>query len=327
MKKNVFPREIWLADLKENKNANGVLLKDTHPVLILNDYKTLGKQDLIQVAPVTSNTERLLRSHLELNGYGLDKDSKVLFEQVTTLHRDQIIMKLGKVEDVETNKAIDAMIKKVILVDSESQLNLDNVISTFNMQLQEKAELEKLNNIMKDIRDNYFSKDYKNVEELCNKLVEATKKTNIPRARKNNFLFNAYYMIAMSNYNVKNINESIENIEKSLKYINDVDDKHNYANAMWCLGNCFAEVDREFEASKVFEQLSKYYKNNNLQKERYVCVFNIAFCNRNFNKMNKIINMIENHKDNVWYGEADKMYVLEDLKSEVKRLGDKLNIR
>ncbi|MBK1809165.1 type II toxin-antitoxin system PemK/MazF family toxin [Clostridium sp. YIM B02505] len=326
MKKNVFPREIWLADLKDNENANGMLLKDIHPILILNDFKTLSKQDLIQIVPITSNTERFLRSHLKLEGYGLDLNSKALFEQTTTIHRDQLLQRLGKVDDPETNKKIDNMIRKTILVNSESKLNLDNVVSTFNKQLEEKAELEKLNIIVTKIRESYFAKEYEVMEELTDKLIGKVNKASLERTVKNNLMWTAFYFLAVSNYDVKNIDLSIEYIEKSLKYINSVDDKHHFAMSMWYLGNCFAEIDREDEAADIFKQLSKYYKANNMLKERFVCVFNITFCNRNFNMMNKIIKMIEDHKSNTWFTEIDKEYVIKDLKSEVKRLRDKLNI-
>jgi tetratricopeptide (TPR) repeat protein len=286
----------------------------------------LSKQELIQIAPITSNTERLLRSHLPLNGYGLDRYSKALFEQIQTIHRDQLAVKIGKIEDVETNKAIDAMIKKVILVDSESQLNLDNVINTFNKQLHEKADIEKLNSIVTKIRESYFAKQYKIMEDLTDKLIGKVNKSSLERTKKNDFIWTAFYFLAVSNYNIKNIDISIQYIEKSLKYINSTDDKHHYAMSMWYLGNCFAEIDREDEAADIFSQLSRYYKANNMIKERFVCVFNISFCNRNFNIMNKVIKMIKEHKSNTWFTEIDKEYVLKDLKSEVERLRNKLNI-
>lgn len=324
MKKNVFPREIWLANLKENSNANGMLLVESHPVLVLNDYKTLGKQDLIQIVPITSNMERLLRSHLELNGYGLDKYSKALFEQIQTIHRDQLIKRLGKIEDVETNKKIDVMIKKVILVDSESKLNLDNVINIFNKQLKEKVDIEKLNLNVKYIRQYYFNKDYESTMLVAQMLMNQLKESNLDRTIKNDFTWYYWHTKSLVSYALRDINASVECTEQALKYINKNDAKHHYATSIWHLGNLREEQGNLHEARIIFINLSKYFKNYNKIKERYVCVFNIAFVQRNFKRMNQIINMIEESKDNKWFNETDKNFVLQDLKNEVARLRNKL---
>jgi mRNA-degrading endonuclease toxin of MazEF toxin-antitoxin module len=320
MKKNVFPREIWLADLKDNENANGMLLKDIHPILILNDFKTLSKQDLIQIVPITSNTERLLRSHLVLEGYGLDKYSKAMFEQIQTISKDQITVKLGKIEDVEMNRAIDNMIKKVILVNSESKLNLDNVITSFNKILEEQQEKEELNEIAGKLKKEFFEGNYKKVNSLATSLIERTNLSGLERKEKNDFCWNAYYAMAYSEYKLGDIQNSIYLTEQSLKFINSIDDKHNYATSIWNLANCYQEINKMEYALVIFNNLSKYYKVNNMKKQRIICIFNSAICTKNICKMQKILNIIEKHKDNVWYTEIDKNYIITEMKDEINKL-------
>lgn len=81
-------RAIWLARLDE-----------TRPVLVLTREAVLGVRSQVTIAPITSTVRGLGSEVIVGAGNGLDHESAVNLDAITTIPRDRLVRPLGALLD------------------------------------------------------------------------------------------------------------------------------------------------------------------------------------------------------------------------------------
>lgn len=95
--------DIFLVEL----NGRGSVINKTRPCIILKAISSIAT-----VIPITSKIKGN-RNHLFLkaNKNGLIKDSEALFEQITTVDREQLIKPLGRLDDSDVLKLNNKLVE------------------------------------------------------------------------------------------------------------------------------------------------------------------------------------------------------------------------
>lgn len=86
--------ELWFANLPA---ASGSIQRGKRPVLIVSNDMGNRHSPTVQVASVTSVNKKDMPTHVKLNASecGLRNDSTVLFEQMSTIQKDQLLWRIG----------------------------------------------------------------------------------------------------------------------------------------------------------------------------------------------------------------------------------------
>ena len=95
--------EIWICNLI---TKNGSVQNGHRPVLILSNNQNNIHSTTLNVIPITTKKrKRKLPIHVELESYrqyGLSFSSTLLIEQITTISRENLEKRIGKIEDSKT---------------------------------------------------------------------------------------------------------------------------------------------------------------------------------------------------------------------------------
>jgi len=87
--------ELWLAELPKNP---GHVEHGKRPVVIVSNDTANRVSPVITVVPLTSKTHRVhLPTHVLLRGYGLSRNSVVCCEQVMSLDKSCLTVRIGEV--------------------------------------------------------------------------------------------------------------------------------------------------------------------------------------------------------------------------------------
>ena len=104
--------EIWFACLREE--AGSSLQSGARPVIIVGNNQGNTHSDVVTAIPMTSREKRLdLPTHVRLfskDNPGLDRDSTVLVEQITTIDKLRLRHRCGEVTDQESIRQIEKAI-------------------------------------------------------------------------------------------------------------------------------------------------------------------------------------------------------------------------
>lgn len=104
--------EIWFACLREE--AGSSLQSGARPVIIVGNNQGNTHSDVVTAIPMTSREKRLdLPTHVRLfskDNPGLDRDSTVLVEQITTIDKLRLRHRWGEVTDPESIRQIEKAI-------------------------------------------------------------------------------------------------------------------------------------------------------------------------------------------------------------------------
>ena len=104
--------EIWFACLREE--AGSSLQSGARPVIIVGNNQGNTHSDVVTAIPMTSREKRLdLPTHVRLfskDNPGLDRDSTVLVEQITTIDKLRLRHRCGEVTDPESIQQIEKAI-------------------------------------------------------------------------------------------------------------------------------------------------------------------------------------------------------------------------
>ena len=100
--------EIWLADLRPPR---GDMLRGPHPVVVVSSDRTNRRSGLLMVVPLTSSSRRPMACHVPIAGFGLDRASTALAEQLTTVPAEWLLRPLGSLLGSREMGALEAAIK------------------------------------------------------------------------------------------------------------------------------------------------------------------------------------------------------------------------
>ena len=185
---NVKNIEIRRGDIFYAKlNGIGSVQCNVRPVMILSNNLNNKYAPTLQVCPLTSKIKNNLPIHFNLEGFGLNKKSTFLAEQLTIIDKTQLVSdKIGTVDEITLKRAekaisiqlsmihvngvkdsllsmrMDKQLKKEIINLLKSIRNLEELISStendmfIKIALQEReSKLLKLKNICEDNGFNY----------------------------------------------------------------------------------------------------------------------------------------------------------------------------
>ena len=180
---NVKNIEIKRGDIFYAKlNGVGSVQCNVRPVMILSNNLNNKYAPTLQVCPLTSKIKNNLPIHFDLQGFGLNKKSTFLAEQLTIIDKTQLVSnKIGSVDEFTLRRAekaisiqlsmshiegvkdsllymkMDKQLKKEIIKLLKSIRNLEELISStendnfIKIALQEReSKLIKLKNICED---------------------------------------------------------------------------------------------------------------------------------------------------------------------------------
>ena len=102
--------DILLVSLPSDKMGGSVQGGTRYCIVVSNN---LGNKysTVLEVIPLTSSqTKRILPTHLWIEGFGLKKKSLVLAEQITTISKMRVIKKIGSIDDDRIIKEINKRI-------------------------------------------------------------------------------------------------------------------------------------------------------------------------------------------------------------------------
>lgn len=104
--------DICLVNLGEVKTGTHVQ-KSMRPVLIIsNDFNNCYSAT-VNIVPLTSKTKKKIPTHVSVNGYGLEKESIALVEQITTIDKSKINKLIGHIDNSALlNEIVGAIIKQ-----------------------------------------------------------------------------------------------------------------------------------------------------------------------------------------------------------------------
>ena len=146
---NVKNIEIRRGDIFYAKlNGIGSVQCNVRPVMILSNDLNNKYAPTLQVCPLTSKNKNNLPIHFDLEGFGLNKKSTFLAEQLTIIDKTQLVSdkKIGSVDEFTLKRAEKAISIQLSMIHIEGVK--DGLLST-RMDKQLKKEII---NLLKSIR-------------------------------------------------------------------------------------------------------------------------------------------------------------------------------
>ena len=145
---NVKNIEIKRGDIFYAKlNGIGSVQCNVRPVMILSNNLNNKYAPTLQVCPLTSKNKNNLPIHFDLEGFGLNKKSTFLAEQLTIIDKTQLVSdKIGTVDEITLKRAEKAISIQLSMIHIEGVK--DGLLST-RMDKQLKKEII---NLLKSIR-------------------------------------------------------------------------------------------------------------------------------------------------------------------------------
>ena len=145
---NVKNIEIRRGDIFYAKlNGIGSVQCNVRPVMILSNNLNNKYAPTLQVCPLTSQVKNNLPIHFDLEGFGLNKKSTFLGEQLTIIDKTQLVSdKIGTVDEITLKRA-----EKAISI----QLSMNHIAgvkdSLLSMRMDKQLKKEIIN-LLKSIR-------------------------------------------------------------------------------------------------------------------------------------------------------------------------------
>ena len=145
---NVKNIEIRRGDIFYAKlNGIGSVQCNVRPVMILSNDLNNKYAPTLQVCPLTSKNKNNLPIHFDLEGFGLNKKSTFLAEQLTIIDKTQLVSdKIGSVDEITLKRAEKAISIQLSMIHIEG---VKDGLLSMRMDKQLKKEII---NLLKSIR-------------------------------------------------------------------------------------------------------------------------------------------------------------------------------
>lgn len=313
--KKVYRGDIWFVDLRDFSIKN-------HLGLIVSNWKSNAREthDSVTIALITSQFKSYIKSHVVLEGYGLDKKSQITLEDIHTVKKSKLLYKIGHVDNLKMLEVDEKLREHLQLQDKCNNLealDLENLFIENNSKVQnEKVKLEKLRS---ELYSSFYNKDYEKAITISYRLRNVAKKANLQY--KNEYIWYALYVAASSNLKLNQINEATINAQESLTFVNKPQSySQNYSLTLWLIARCSEESKDYIRSIKIYNTLVKYYKNNYENILRICCSFNIAKILKNKKGMYNIYEILKNFKcnnKNIFNTEEYKKSILNQMEKEL----------
>ena len=146
---NVKNIEIKRGDIFYAKlNGIGSVQCNVRPVMILSNDLNNKYAPTLQVCPLTSKNKNNLPIHFDLEGFGLNKKSTFLAEQLTIIDKTQLVSnKIGSVDEITLKRA-----EKAISIQL-SMIHIEGVKDSLLSSRMDKQLKKEIINLLKTIRN------------------------------------------------------------------------------------------------------------------------------------------------------------------------------
>lgn len=105
--------DIWMAGLR---SAEGDVLRGEHPVIVVSTDRNNRRSRIITVVPLTSAAKPPMPCHVSVSGFGLRKESIALAEQITTLPKDCLRIRVGSLVGSRELEKLEQAIRRQLEV-------------------------------------------------------------------------------------------------------------------------------------------------------------------------------------------------------------------
>ena len=145
---NVKNIEIRRGDIFYAKlNGIGSVQCNVRPVMILSNNLNNKYAPTLQVCPLTSKIKNNLPIHFDLEGFGLNKKSTFLAEQLTIIDKTQLVSdRIGTVDEITLKRA-----EKAISIQL-SMIHIEGVKDSLLSMRMDKQLKKEIINLLKSIR-------------------------------------------------------------------------------------------------------------------------------------------------------------------------------
>src|SRR5574344_2149706 len=108
-KMEIYRNEIYLANLGQ---CNGSIQAEIRPVVIIQNNIGNKYSPTTIIAPITSKLEKSkIPTHVYITNNKLEKNSLILCEQIQTINKTQLLKRISKIINYETQEKINNAIK------------------------------------------------------------------------------------------------------------------------------------------------------------------------------------------------------------------------
>ena len=190
---NVKNIEIKRGDIFYAKlNGVGSVQCKIRPVMVLSNNLNNKYAPTLQVCPLTSKLKNNLPIHFDLEGFGLNKKSTFLGEQLTIIDKSQLVSdKIGSVDEFTLRRA-----EKAILIQL-SMRHIDGVKDSLLYMRMDKQLKKEIINILKSIRSIEELISNKDTSELFVKIALKERESKLIKLKNicddNGFDYNDFY--------------------------------------------------------------------------------------------------------------------------------------
>lgn len=110
MKKvEILRGDIYMAALETNRNSH--VIRGVRPVIVVSNNMVNNFSPVINVIPLTTQKKKPLPVHVDLSGFGLEKDSIAIVEQVLSIDKISLVRKLGTLSGTEKMQEVVSALK------------------------------------------------------------------------------------------------------------------------------------------------------------------------------------------------------------------------
>lgn len=317
-KKGVYRMDIWSVDIKESDSEK---FYGVRPAICISYWKNNCKNSLIQIIPITSKDKRFLSTNIKIEGYGLDKDSTIICNQILTVSKKSLIKKIGHISDLDLIHSINKAIEIQLQLDGKySEITEIEELKDFLDKSVEKITNKKKFYEMKcDIFEAHKRKEYQSVLKTCDKLIKEIDSCDFDE--KNSILWFSYYYKANALDELEQWDLAISNIKLSLKYIGklgEISENHTYS--LFVLGRCYWNIGDIENALILYNNLCRYYAKSGNTIMRISVLFNKVMILKNVNRLKQLIKITESleYKEHKIY--KPKEDLLREMRRDLKKL-------
>ena len=190
---NVKNIEIKRGDIFYAKlNGVGSVQCKIRPVMVLSNNLNNKYAPTLQVCPLTSKLKNNLPIHFDLEGFGLNKKSTFLGEQLTIIDKSQLVSnKIGTVDEFTLRRA-----EKAISIQL-SMDHIDGVKDSLLYMRMDKQLKKEIINLLKSIRNLEELISNKDTSELFVKIALKERESKLIKLKNicddNGFDYNDFY--------------------------------------------------------------------------------------------------------------------------------------
>lgn len=101
--------DIWFVELER---MQGNVIYGMRPAVVVSNDRTNRHAEIVTVIPLTSAKKHPLPCHVAVAGYGLERESVALTEQIVTISKECLRWRLGTLAGTEEMRGIELALKR-----------------------------------------------------------------------------------------------------------------------------------------------------------------------------------------------------------------------